>query len=744
MAGAFLLALLATPPARAASLDDQVGASEVRLLAAPFSIAPGRTIAEQDLVARLERLGYERVRTTSVATGQFFWGHESFHIGRRAFRHGGRTQRARTIVATLRREDGLVLAVDPADPREASLEPETLAESMTESRAPRVPVALDALPEHVWRAVLAAEDHRFFEHGGVDGRALARAMLANAKAGRVVQGGSTITQQLIKNRDLSPKRSLGRKVNEALRALALESEHTKEEILEAYLNHIYWGHVGGAAVHGVGAASRAWFSKRAADLDLAEAASLAAMIQGPNRLAPDEHPARLKERRDWVLSRMEELGWAKPADAARARAQAVRARVTKPARPAARHFTSWVADAVREKERSRFEDKRGFVVETTLDRRLQEEAESLVADHLDRLRRDHRRLRGAKLSAAAVVLDARDGAVLAHVGGDPEQPGDEYDRVRRARRPIGSTVKPLVLLELFERCDARGSGDRDRDALHAATRVEDGAFEWTIDKRTWRPTNYDGRDHGVVSVREALRDSLNVPFARMARHCGLDGIAHRLRTVGLDAPASAPPPALVLGAVDATPLELARAYTVFATLGDIAEPHPLTRIETPAGTRLARERARGERVAFDSTAFVVRDLMRDAVARGTGKAAAIDGVRVAGKTGSTSSLKDAWFAGVADGVVVVVWVGLDDAAPLGLTGSAAAAPLWQRIAAKAARTLPPWPDDVPGTVVRRAIDPDTGLRARVFTGGDAEEWFRRTEQPPRDRWFRRDRPQVVH
>ena len=344
---------------------------------------------------------------------------------RRACHAGGSEHPAQLIgltleksgrISGLRREGKSPRAFDEGD---VWLEPEVLAESLKGDRADRVTIDLDAVPERVWRPVLAAEDSRFFEHGALDARALARAALRNFREGRVVQGGSTITQQLIKNRDLTPERSMGRKASEAMRAISLESEYDKREILQAYLNTVYYGQYEGMGIYGFGTAARVYFGKRAAELTLAEAAVLAAMIQGPNRLSPDRHADALRERRNWVLSRMEELGWATANEVSRAKSSALGARSTPPSRSAPVHLLSWIARQAEQHEPARAEGGRGFLIETTIDPLLQERAERSVADRLQSLRRDFAALRNAKLSAALIALDARTGAVVAYVGGDP-------------------------------------------------------------------------------------------------------------------------------------------------------------------------------------------------------------------------------------------------------------------------------------------------------------------------------------
>jgi membrane peptidoglycan carboxypeptidase len=373
---------------------------------------------------------------------------------------------------------------------------------------------------------------------------------------------------------------------------------------------------------------------------------------------------------------------------------------------------------------------RGVVVETTLDPYLQALAERAVADRLDRLRRDHRRLRTAPLSAALVALDARTGEVLAYVGGDPAHP-DGFDRVRRAERQPGSAVKPFVLLEAFDDCG-------DRLPLYPASRVADRPLTLSLPSGDWSPENYDRDYLGVVSARRALADSRNVPVVRIARWCGFDGTARTFERAGIDLPDDAPP-SFVLGSVETTPLQLAEAYTLVAGDGRAAIPFGVRRVEKPEGRRLGRNKPKRRRVVSAETAWLVQSVMRSAVREGTASVAEIDGLEVAAKTGSSSELRDAWFAGHAGSVVTVVWVGLDDGDRLGLTGAAAAGPIWKAFMEAATPARPPMDHRAPKGIIRAHVDSRTGLLVRESNRHAYEEVFRRGATPRRDRFWRVDR-----
>ena len=753
MAGTLVVAGLCAVPGQASSgpflgeLEWRVGQSEVRVWSAPYNIVKGSRLEEAGIPGRLERLGYTRVRGRRPSDpGEYFWGTERFWIYRRAHQIRSADVSARLfglaleadgritgLLVSRRAEDGAEEAVTVESVRDLWLEPELLAESFQEQRAPRRAVDLETLPEHVWRAVLASEDHRFFDHRGLDGRGMARALLRNVRSGKVREGGSTISQQLIKVRELTPKRTIKRKLNEAMRTLQLEVDYTKEEILQAYMNTIYLGHSEGISVYGFGAAARFYFSKEPEALDLAEAATLAAIIQTPNRLSPVRHRERLAQRQSWVLDRMEELEWASASELRAARKRGLpRVKLQLPQRRAPRYLTQALSQRL-EAARPDRQDKfgRGAVVWTTIDPWLQRQAEDAVEQVLGELRRNSRRLRSAELQAAAVVVDAN-GAVLASVGGDPAKRGDRFDRVTRAKRQPGSSVKPFVLLEAFEDCG--------EDTVYPARRVLDEGLTLQVDNKEWQPRNFDGTFRGAVSLREATRVSLNIPFVRVARHCGFQETAARMRRAGLDVPKEAPP-SFVLGSIEQTPLQMARAYTPFLTLGQKLETRTFDRFESALGRVLVRKDQGESRVAKASTTYLVRDVLAD-VAAGVLGEGAFRGTAFA-KSGTSSDQRDAWYVGGAGEVLVAVWVGLDQGEPLGLSSGEAAAPIFRLILEKAAPTREIQVLRVPQDIVRRPVHAESGLLLRRQRKQAELEVFRRRSLPPRRRVFRRVPPVPV-
>ncbi len=522
----------------------------------------------------------------------------------------------------------------------------------------RTPVSLSDLPDHLIQAVLAVEDQRFYQHHGLDFRRMGGAFFANVRAGGIRQGGSTLTQQLAKNLFLSRNRTLLRKAREAALALALESRYDKGTILEAYLNEIYLGQDGARPIHGVGAAARYYFGKDVERIGLAESALLAGMIQAPNRYVPDRHPESARQRRELVLTRMiEQLRVNGPA-ARRAAEGSLPRRV----HPTSTLDARWFRDQVERDVRSL--PARGVAVYTTMDATLQRAAERAVQAGIRRLRRQ-----APGVEAALVALDPRTGDILALVGG-ADYGTSQFNRATQARRQPGSAFKPIVALAALER------RDDGNPQFTLATMVDDAPLSVRAGGTSWQPANYDGQFHGEVTVREAMEQSLNVPFARIGMQVGSERIVATARRFGIAGPLR-PVPSLALGSSEVTLLELARAYGVFAAQGELAASR------TVLGS--ARHGARLEgvndpvvtRVADPAAAYLVTSTLQGVVTRGTGRALNAQGrfEGIAGKTGTSNDWRDAWFVAYSPELVVAVWVGRDDGQSIGMSGATAALPI---------------------------------------------------------------------
>jgi len=711
-----------------------------RVLARPHRIVPGQHVEATHLVTRLGRLGYRRTRSSAPGLGEYFLGDDRIAIHRREFADANGSVAAERFalrldwggrVAAIRDERG-------QERDEAFLDPETLGALADDSPMDRVLVRLGDLPQHLVDALLVIEDRRFREHHGLDLRRLGGALVANLRARRVRQGGSTITQQLVKNVFLSHERTLLRKLREIWLALRVERAHTKDEILEAYLNTIYLGQRGAVSVVGVEAAARHYFGRSARTLGLAESALLAGMVRGPGFYSPFKHPERARERRDRVLARMAKAKLVSEEQAAAAAKRPLGNVAMSPAAPRPAWFLAKLErDLAADLPDVDLREDR-VVVFTGLDAQLQLDAEGAVRRGIEELEAAFPRLRNpdAPLQAALVALDPANGAILAYVGGRSWSES-QFDRAAQARRQPGSAFKPVVLLAAL----ARGADGAPPFTL--ASLLRDEPLEVETPEGPWRPANYEKEFRGAITLRRALEDSVNVPFVRVGLELGpaaIVGVAHRM---GVDSPLE-PVPSLALGAGEVSPLELARAYALLANGGERVAVRSAFHVTDAGGRALQEAPPLREREFDPAEVALVTSALEGAVEEGTGRplrAMGYDGP-VAGKTGTTNAARDAWFVGYTPELVAAVWVGFDDGRPLGLTGARAALPIFGRflIGALGAEGGDPFPE--PPGLESVAIHEGTGLRAGILCWG-RREWFLEGTAP-RERcgpdWFARDAP----
>ncbi len=560
------------------------------------------------------------------------------------------------------------------------------------------PVKLEALPAYVPAAFIAIEDRKFYRHWGFDVEGLARAAFANARAGRVVQGGSTITQQLAKNVFLSSEQSMRRKAQELMLAVWLESKYTKDEILALYLARVYFG----AGAWGLEEAAKRYFGKEAKDLSVPEAAMLAGLLKAPSRLSPLSDSERAARRADVVLATMVETGVISAAQKQEAQAQPLRVLRTQPGGSAG-YFVDWVAADVGALIGEPAED---IIVDTTLDLAQQTAGERALIAGLDPAAARRRASQGA------LVALAGDGAVRVMVGGKSYE-DSQYNRVTQARRQPGSAFKPFVYL--------------------AAVEAGYGPWSTRIDQQItigdWTPQNYDGRYRGEMPLITALSASVNTIAVQLAEEVGRDAVIRSARRLGVTAPL-APNRSLALGADVVTPLELTAAYAPFANGGSAAMPYGILRIRTRDGRVLyERQPAAGTRVIDDRALRLMNFMMRQVTVDGTGTAARIDGRVIAGKTGTTSDYRDAWFVGYTGGYVASVWVGADDNARMAsVSGGQIPARIWRSFMASAIARLPAAspvmppaddPDAFPPAAQTAALEPDAALAEGPAVDGAA-------------------------
>jgi len=678
----------------------EVAQSSPRIFARPVEIVPGQALTDRELAERLNDLGYAN-RARPDEPGEFAVGRQAIALVPRSGSHQGEVLRV-VFQPPKRGVLGRIARIERAAGGQVArltLDEPLLSALAADGREKRRHVTLGQIPPQLVQAVLAIEDRRFFDHPGVDVIRAAGALVTNLRGDRpYLVGGSTLTQQLVKNLVLTPEKTIRRKVQEQFMALILERRLSKDQILELYLNEIYLGQRGSFAVHGVAEAARLYFGKDVANLTLAESATIAGLIQSPSAYSPFRSPDRARERRDVVLHVMVDAGFITKDAAERA--------VAEPLKPVARGLDAeapYFVDLVAQ----RLAGVTGRAdVHTTLDLRLQRMALDAVRTGLASVdARLARRKAPARAQAALVSVDPRTGEVLAMVGGRAYSES-QFNRAAYARRQPGSVFKPFVYLAAFE----RGVEER-RLELSPATMVWDEPTTFTFNQRPYAPSNYGNEYDGLISLRTALAKSRNVPAVKVAEWAGYDRVADLWKRVGAETPPK-PYPSIALGVFEATPLEMAAAYTIFPS-GGIVHPLRMVRaIDTGLGAvPLPDEPARY--VAGPDTTFLVTDMMRSVLDEGTGASVRASGFALdaAGKTGTTNDLRDAWFVGFTPELLTVVWVGFDDNQPLGLTGTQAALPIWSAFMTRALAGRPDLHFEAPPGVVFEDIDPDTGQLA---------------------------------
>jgi len=672
-----------------------------RLYARSHRLAVGHSEDPAKLFGELLDLGYRRRDAGELASGEFGWDGRSLRVHLRSlptpygWNNGGGLE-ARFSGKHLESLLWRGTAVEEAD-----LEPPLLFSFYGPDRQERRPVALDALPDHLVLAVLAAEDARFYEHPGLSLTGIARAALANLRGGGIRQGGSTLTQQLVKNLFLTQDRTLARKAREAALALMIDWRFEKREILDAYLNEIYWGSSGGINLMGVGSAAWAYFGKEAAQLDLCESTVLAGMISSPGSYSPVSRPEKSVERRNWVLGRMGELEWLAP----ERMAVALEEPLCVAPQPVGTRHAAYFRDRAAAEVRRRFGvaelADRGYRVLSTLDRWDQEAAEAMVDWGLESLEEgwEKDRKTSGDLQAALVSLDPRTGEILAYVGGR-DYSSSQFDRAGSAERQAGSAFKPVVYAAAFE----------DRVAA-PSTMLEDAPLTVALAAgKEWAPQNSNNRYRGWVSTRTALEDSLNVPTARLALQVGLSRIVQMAQAMGITTRLQ-PVPALALGAFEVTPLELASVYSVVAAGGVRREVHGIRGLLDPEGQPVeGRPLDPAQRVISPQATFLLTSVLQGVLDRGTASSVRSQGfdARLAGKTGTTNDRRDSWFGGFSSDRVSLVWVGYDDNSSTRLSGARAALPIWSRFTWKVTPTGGYSLFPQPGGISSAVIDPLSG------------------------------------
>ncbi|MGI2258792.1 penicillin-binding protein 1B [Shewanella sp. GXUN23E] len=658
-----------------------------------MALYPGAAVSHHQLIAELKLLGYRKVANPRQV-GEFSASSTKVDIWRRPFLHPDGKQPEQRVMVEFDHQ-GVSRVWRVSDERELAvvhLEPMLLDRMITQDGEDRLFVPTDEMPPTLVEGLLLTEDRQFFEHHGVNPLAIARALLVNISAGRTVQGGSTLTQQLAKNFFLSSERSLERKIREALMAIIIDARYSKQEILEAYLNEVYMGQDGSRAVHGMGLASQFYFGRPIGELTLAQQAFLVAAIKGPSYYNPWRYAERAQDRRDLVLKLLMESGKISGAQYAAAVDSPLGLRNKD--RAVHQKMPAFFAE-VRKELANRWGDKvlkqSGIRIFTTLDPIAQEAAEKAVRETLKQLEKNNQ-----DLQVGMVVTD-RYGAGIAAMVGDRDPAFEGYNRAAEIRRPIGSLIKPFVYVTALA-----------QDKYNLATPLLDKPITLTNSNgQTWSPQNVDKKFSGEVSMLTAFTRSMNVPTVNLGMQLGLDNIAHTLNRAGW--PDRVPEyPSMLLGAVNGSPLMVAQSYQ---TLADGGRYRPLTAVTTVLDEHnqpIAVTELSGHRAWGPAPDYLIEYAMTQVVENGTAKrlGQAFPGVTLAGKTGTSNDSRDSWFAGFDERNVAAIWVGRDDNGKTSLYGSSGAMAVYRNfLQARPPVALRMTPAD---DVVRGWFDKTTG------------------------------------
>jgi penicillin-binding protein 1B len=673
-------------------------------------LVPGLSYPKSLLEPKLNHVGYREVRGKVENPGEYRYSGDDLEIYLQTFEYPDMEFHATavrvefdgsTIRAVKRMTDGATL-------RGARVEPELITSIYNNQMEDRLPVPLSAVPKHLVDAIIATEDKSFYRHEGISIRGILRAAWTDVRTGSLGSGGSTMTQQLVKNLFLNPERTFRRKAVEALMAILLEARYSKDQILENYLNEIYLGQNGAVQIIGVEQASQVYFGKRVTYLTLPEAATLAGIIRSPNVLNPIKYPTRAKPRRDTVLQLM--LDQERISEEEYQKAKASPFTVTRFPRTSrsAPFFVDFVLKQLRETYPETQLKTEGLRIFTTLDTIMQRSAEQALDSGIAALTKQNKHIKNAPSPLEGVVLTIQPGTgyVKALVGGRAYSK-TQFNRAIQARRQPGSLFKPFVYVTAMD-------PGRGREAFTAATVLDDSPISVPAGAEMWRPQNYDNRFHGPVTVREALAHSYNIPAVRAAITAGVPNVIKTAASIGVESRLE-PYPSISLGSFEVTPLEIAYAYSVFANLGVKAEPISILAVATRDG-RLENREVKMKRVAPASVCYIMNDMLKDVFEYGTAAKARSLGFRrpFAGKTGTTSNYRDAWFIGYSPRILSLVWIGFDDGRTTRMAGGDACIPIWTAHMNRIGGLIPEVAWRLPDDIVDTEIDPDSGLLATPY------------------------------
>ncbi len=711
-------------------IDAKLGlqpSQETAIYSRPYRVWVGQKIPLCDLKKRLEHLGYARHQGGGAGNGYRVVDNRRIRVSHQAAK--SRPRKFEIVLTGSGRQTRVTsLREGTKGLNQFLLKPQFLSNLFGKSREKQKHIHFKALPKCLVHAILAAEDERFFTHPGVDWLSSLRAAFVNLVHFGRVQGGSTLTQQFVKNYFLSPKKSFKRKLKEIFLALLLENRFSKQEIFEAYANEVYLGQIGSFAVVGLGQGAAIYFGKNVESLDLAESAFLAGIIQAPNRYSPHRSGKAALLRRNHILDLMVDKNFISGLENAEARKKSLQ--VVPPTQidyAQAPYFVDYVREGLRKEWLDSAADSGdSLVVYTTLHIDLQGAAFRAIQTGLaeiDALLSDQSP--GDSPQVSLIAVDPRTGEILALVGGR-NYGLSQYNRVTKAFRQPGSTFKPFVYAAA------------QQTNLHPSityfhtlsTLLLDEPYTFQFEKKGYRPRNFGDKYHGLVSLRESLALSLNVPTVKLAERIGFSAVATLCQKVGFDR-VSQPYPSLALGAFETTLLELAQAYTVFANEGSLAPFYATTAIEKN-GLKEERSVPKSHPVLDSTVAFLITSALQSTLEEGTGKSIRARGFQLpsAGKTGTSA---DSWFVGYTPDLLCAVWVGYDDGRSLDLSGARAALPIWTSFMLRAkeigylsGRSFP----EPPG-IVHAQIDTRSGLMATRHCREVRTEYYLSGTEPAR-------------
>ncbi len=679
-----------------------------RVYAQPVDLYVGQKLSAERLAFELNRLGYLAVQATN-RPGTYRRRGQRVEVHVRAFRFSDELQPARLLrLNFLGDRIGELVDAKGVDIPVYRLDPLLIGSIFPVHGEDRIVVSPEQVPPMLPEALKAVEDRSFDTHHGINPSAILRAFFANVRAGQVEQGGSTLTQQLVKNYFLDSRRTLRRKIEEAVMAVILEARFEKADIMNAYINEIYLGQDGSRAVHGFGLASQFYFGKPLAELDLHEVALLVAIVRGPSLYDPRRHPERALERRNLVLKLLAARGVIGVDDAQDAAKRPLG--ITEPGRQGAGYFPAFL-DLVRKQLRRDYKEEdlteAGLVVFTTLDPLLQDKAEQALTAELERLGKSGRK--GTKdLEGVIVATSPQTSEVTAVVGGR-RAAYDGFNRALDARRPIGSLAKPMVYLAALE------TGD-----FTPATYVADEPIALKLPNGdTWQPTNFTREVYGPVPMVRALTQSLNLATVNLGLEVGLERVAETYVQLGLEKAPNAYP-SMLLGAANLTPMEVAQIYNTLANGGFRSPLRAVRAVLDEQNKPLKAPELEVEQVANADAVYVLTRMLIEVMNRGTGRPARRDlppSLVVAGKTGTSNDYRDSWFAGFSASHLLVVWVGHDDNSSTGLTGTTGALATWSKLMGSIETSS--FEPLMPETLENRWIDYYTGDETSPYCSGSA-------------------------